>query len=145
MYFTDTEPRIIGLDYGTVRCGLAVADPSGLLASPLAVVLTEPRDTLGKRVREALSGRDAIALIVGLPIELSGKEGSSAIEAREIGGLVAAEFGCPVHYVDERFTTAEVHVSRKAAGKSGKQRAKDIDAWAAAAILQGWLDREKLQ
>lgn len=144
MYFTDTEPRVIGLDYGTVRCGLALADTSGILASPLAVVATEPRDSLGARIRELLDGKPAAALVVGLPLELSGKEGSSARTAREIGTVVAAELDCPVHYVDERFTTAEMHVKRKAAGRSGKQRAKDIDAWAAAAILQGWLDREKL-
>ena len=92
-------------------------------------------------VRGLLGDKPAAALVVGLPLELSGKEGPSAQAAREIGTVVGAELGCPVHYVDERFTTAEMHVKRKAAGRSGKQRAKDIDAWAAAAILQSWLER----
>ena len=145
MYFDDNEPRLIGLDYGTVRCGLAVADTSRTLASPLAVVATEPRDTLGQRVLDALGGKPVAELVVGLPLNQNGTEGPAADEARRIGTLVSETLGCPLHYMDERYTTAEMHVRRKEAGISGKQRAKDIDAWAAATILQSWLDREKLQ
>jgi len=144
-YFEDREPRLIGLDYGTVRCGMAIADPSGTLASPFAVIETKPLETLGNRVLETLGGKPALKLIVGLPLELKGNEGEAAKNARMTGELIVSVIGCPVEYIDERFTTAEMHNARKAAGKTGKQRQKDIDAWAAAAILQSYIDREKMR
>lgn len=141
----ENTPVWFGLDPGTARCGLAAADARAVLASPLAVIETEPRSTLGSRLRAALGGREPRALVVGLPLDAHGAEGPAAQLARELGGLVAAELGCEAHYVDERFTTAEMHVRRREAGVSGRKRARDIDAWAAAAILQAFLDQRRAQ
>ncbi|MBN2081264.1 Holliday junction resolvase RuvX [bacterium] len=141
MMIPDIQPVWCSLDTGNVRCGLAVADASATLASPLAVIPTEPRDTLGARIGTALADRQARGLIVGLPLELSGREGPSAQLARELGAAVGRALGCEVIYLDERFTTAEMHVRRREAGVSGLKRRHDIDAWAAATILQGFLDR----
>ena len=131
-----------GLDAGTLRCGLAAADASSILASPLAVVETEPQASLGARIRTAMGPRQPLGLIIGLPLDAHGDEGPAAKKARQIGELVAAELGCEAHYIDERFTTAEMHVRRREAGVSGKKRAKDIDAWAAVAILQSFLEQQ---
>jgi len=143
------QPRMIqaqwaGVDTGRVRCGLAVADAGAVLATPLGVVDTEPRASLAGRVLEALGERKLRGLVVGLPLDLRGREGEPVQFARELGGQLAADLGCSVHYVDERFTTAEMHVRRREAGKSGKQRKRDIDAWAAAAILQSFLDQQSV-
>jgi len=145
MIIPENEPVWFGFDAGTVRCGLARADAGSSLASPLAVVPTEPRSTLASRVQAALGGRAPRGLVVGLPLDARGEEGPAAELARELGELVAAELGCEVHYIDERFTTAAMHVRRREAGISGKRRANDIDAWAAAAILQTFLDRQRNQ
>ena len=137
----DNQPVWCSLDTGNVRCGLAVADASATLASPLAVIPTEPRETLGARLIAALTNRRVRGLVVGLPLELSGKEGPSAQLARELGELAGMALGCEVSYVDERFTTAEMHVRRREAGVDNIKRQRDIDAWAAATMLQGFLDR----
>lgn len=141
----DSVPVWLGLDVGSVRCGLAAADAGASLASPLAVVETAPRSTLGSRLRAALGGRAPRGLVIGLPLDARGGEGPAAELARELGDKVAAALGCEAHYVDERFTTAEMHVRRREAGVSGKRRAQDIDAWAAAAILQTFLDQRRTQ
>jgi putative Holliday junction resolvase len=142
MMIPESQQVWFALDTGTVRCGLAVAAAGSILAMPLAVVETEPRATLGKRIRTALGPRRPLGLVVGLPLDERGEEGPAAQKAREIGELVAAELGCAAHYVDERYTTAEMHVRRREAGIKGKKRIKDIDAWAAVAILQSFLDQQ---
>ena len=139
---SENPPKTIGFDTGKARCGIARADASLTLASPLAVVPTEPIDTLADRVSEAIGGATVAKLIVGLPIDLRGKEGDSAIFARSIGDAVAAKLQCEIEYIDERFTTKFADDARRAAGVSQKKRKVDIDAWAAAAILQTYLDRQ---
>lgn len=145
MMIPESQQVWFALDTGSVRCGLAIADTGSSIATPLAVVATEPRPTLGKRVQAALGPREPVALIVGLPLDERGAEGEAALKAREIGELVAAELSCESYYIDERYTTAEMHARRREAGIKGKKRARDIDAWAAAAILQSFLDRRSAE
>jgi len=139
------QKQWVGVDTGRVRCGLAVADTTATLATPLGVVDTEPRQSLGKRVLESLGERELLGLVVGLPLDLRGCEGESAQFSRKLGEELAANLNCELHFVDERFTTAEMHIRRREAGKSGVQRKTDIDAWAASAILQSFLDRQRTQ
>jgi putative Holliday junction resolvase len=142
---THMQQQWVGVDTGHVRCGLAVADTTATLATALGVVDTEPRPSLGKRVLESLGERELRGLVVGLPLDLRGCEGESAQFARKLGEELAASLNCEFHFVDERFTTAEMHTRRREAGKSGMQRKADIDAWAASAILQSFLDRQRTQ
>lgn len=142
MMIPEEQPIWFALDTGSVRCGLAVADAGSILASPLAVVETEPKSTLGPRIRTALGPRHPLGVVIGLPLDERGEEGPAAQQAREIGALVASALGCAAHYVDERYTTAEMHVRRREAGIKGKKRIKDIDAWAAVSILQSFLDQQ---
>lgn len=137
----EADPHWLGVDPGSVRCGLALSDPSGTLASPLGVVHTEPRVTLVDRVSAVLAGRQLSAVVVGLPLQLRGKEGPAARLAREIGALLAEGLGCPAVYLDERFTTKEMLARRREAGITGDKARRDLDAWAAATILQSFLDR----
>jgi putative holliday junction resolvase len=134
----------IGIDPGTVRCGVAAADPSGILASPLGIVPTEPRATLAERVARILGHRWVKGLVVGLPLNERGAEGQAAFLARQIGELLADGLGVDAVYLDERFTSREaVSWRREARGETrrGKHGREEVDAFAAAAILQGYLDR----
>jgi putative Holliday junction resolvase len=140
MDYPAAEAQYVGFDYGTVRVGLAVADAGGIIASPLAVVPAEPAETLAVRVRAVLGGRTVKALVAGLPLDQHGAEGVAAQAARKQAELVAAGLGCPVVFIDERFTTAAMHASGKAQGVRHARRKQHIDAQAAQAILQAFLD-----
>jgi putative Holliday junction resolvase len=98
--------------------------------------------TLAKRLIKEIAGRKICGLVVGLPLELSGNEGKSASLAREIGALLADGLGINVEYMDERFSTKDVLARSREMGIGAKHARKDLDAWAAAAILQAFLDRK---
>lgn len=90
---------------------------------------------------QLLGPRKAVGLVIGLPLDQRGNEGESAAFAREIGELIARGLQLEAVYVDERFTTSEVTKRRREVGKKGRQIAGEVDAFAAAAILQSYLDR----
>lgn len=132
--------RLLGLDYGTKRVGVAISDTSRLIASPFAVV--EASATLSA-LDEILATEEVDAIVVGLPLSLSGEEGPSAVAARKFGRKVAEHTGLEVMLVDERFTTK---VAEEALIAGGVRRAKrrDIrDKMAATVMLQGHLDSQR--
>lgn len=139
------EMRIIGLDAGSVRTGISVADPSCTLASPYLIIHTNPISGFAKRLKESVKEFTVDKVIMGLPLDLRGREGESARLARELAAQIQAELGWSVEFQDERFSS-DLAMSgpgpregvRRRTGKSAKQ--KDIDAHAAAVILQSWLD-----
>lgn len=136
----------IGVDPGSVRCGVAVADPTDTLATPLCVLPTEPRATLAQRLAVALGHRWPKGLVVGLPLNQRGEEGEAAFQARQIGELLAEGLGLDAHYIDERFSTREaVVLRREAVGATGrgKRKLERVDLFAATAILQAFLDRRR--
>jgi putative Holliday junction resolvase len=137
---SETDSQWLGLDPGTVRCGLALADTSATLALPFSVVPTEPRQTLADRIRTALGQRRLAGLVVGLPLDQYGGEGIAAVFARELGTALADELDCSLHFVDERFTTAGALARARETGGRGKRPPAVVDAEAAAAILRTFLD-----
>lgn len=139
----EDQPVVIGIDVGRVRTGVAKADLSLTLASPVAVVDTEPTASLAERVHSALGGAQVSVVVAGLPLNQHGKEGPEAKFARALGELIASGLDCDAVFEDERFSTQEMHVRRAEAGISRKKRLKDIDAWAASTILQGYLEKLK--
>ena len=134
--------RVLAVDLGERRIGLALSDPSGTLASPLRTieVTGDPaRDRLA--VVSAAREAEAQVIVVGLPRSLSGREGPAARRARtEASALaeVAGEIRVELH--DERFTTRDADRALAAAGKRGRERRARVDAAAAAIILQSYLD-----
>jgi putative pre-16S rRNA nuclease len=134
---------VLGVDLGARRIGLARSDPSGTLASPVAV-LERSGDVDADHAAIFAAAREAGAdrIVVGLPISLSGNEGPAARGVRgELDALRAAagdEFAVEVH--DERFTTVEANRALAAAGHRGPARRRSIDAAAAAVMLQSWLE-----
>ncbi len=130
--------RILALDYGTVRIGVAMSDPLRLTAQPLDVLAADDwHDALERLVAEY----QIEEIVVGLPTSLDGSETAAAMAARSFGEEVAALTGLPVSFVDERFSTRIAHDAMLAADASRATRRGNIDKVAAAVILQSWLDR----
>jgi putative pre-16S rRNA nuclease len=133
--------RVLAVDWGGKHIGLALSDPTRLIAQPL-VTLTHRanhRPPVGEIV--ALVARHEVGLVVvGLPLDLEGAEGDSARAARALGDAVARRSGVPVIYWDERLSTAAALRSARAAGVRDRDSRSRIDQMAAVAILQGWLD-----
>ena len=129
--------RILGIDYGSKRVGLAISDGLGLTAQPLEVV---SRSTAVERILQLVSDHDVETVVVGLPTGLSGGEGVSATEARALGAQLASE-DLDVEYIDERFTSRIAEDVLLESGMKRRDRRDTVDKVAAAIILQGYLDR----
>jgi putative Holliday junction resolvase len=122
--------RILALDYGSARCGTAVSDPTGTLATPLEPVL-QPGTRKGLQRVAALAGEvQAELVLVGLPLSLSGEDSDQTREVREWAARLERVVRVPVELYDERFTT---RLAQRAGGRSAE------DSRAAAVLLEGWL------
>jgi putative holliday junction resolvase len=136
--------RALGLDLGTKRIGVAVSDRSGTLASPLTVIERgRSRRADYARIAELVRIEEAECVVVGLPIGLSGDAGRAALAARSEADALATVVGVPVETHDERFTTVTAERNLAEAGVSGRARRQVIDKAAAAVILQSWLDARR--
>jgi putative Holliday junction resolvase len=134
-------PRHLAIDVGDKRIGLAIADPSGIIATPVGVI--ERR--LGKRMPVAEMLRRATELeargfVVGLPLDLNGDETARCVEARALADALTTRSGLPSRLVDERFTTAAAERAIREMGGSTRGRKGDVDALAATVLLQHALD-----
>jgi putative Holliday junction resolvase len=134
---------VLGLDIGSVRVGVAAGDPTGTIATPLAVLpRTQPR-RLWQRLREEVDSRGVTRLVVGLPRRLDGSEGDMARDARDFAETARRELALEVVMWDERLTTAQAERSLIAAGQRRTVRRQRVDAVAAALMLQSWLDSRR--
>jgi putative pre-16S rRNA nuclease len=134
------EGRLLGVDFGAVRVGLAVCDPDRIVASALETY-TRKSDAADAAYFSALAAREkAVGFVVGLPISLSGVEGPKAKEAREFGAWLSAATGLPVEFFDERFTTAAAEDTLRDAKVRADKRIGKRDRLAAQIILQSYLD-----
>lgn len=133
--------RIAGIDYGDARIGLALSDPSQILASPFKTI--QAKRTL-KETAEMIAKEfslDSIeAIVIGLPLLMNGKESPGSIKVRELAKHLEEITGKKIILWDERLTTAQVERTLKEAEMSRKKRAKHVDVMAASAILQNFLD-----
>jgi putative holliday junction resolvase len=122
--------RVVALDYGSARCGFAVSDPTGTLATPLDPIL-RPNTRKGfNRLLAAIREQRPARVLVGLPLSLSGRDSAQTTEAREFADRLAAALGLPVELYDERFTTA---LAQQRPGSAAE------DSRAAAVLLEDWL------
>lgn len=137
--------KILAVDYGDSRTGLAVCDPSELLATPLKPQIEEKSMAkVAAKVCEAAKENRAQLIVLGLPRNMDGTEGESAKNAREIGALLEEAAGLPVAFVDERGTTVTAHGYLNETNTRGKRRKAVVDAVAATVILQNYLDYRRL-
>ena len=132
--------RLLGVDTGTVRVGLAVSDPDRIIASPLATYTRRTPELDAAYFRELAAAEAAAGLVVGLPVHTDGAEGVKAREARAFGVWLAGVTGLPVVYWDERFTTVEAESALWAAGLTHRRRKDRRDRVAAQILLQTYLD-----
>lgn len=135
----------VGVDVGSVRVGIAICDPDGLIATPET---TFSRDAGGgtdlRQVLDLVDEREALEVIVGLPKSLSGAEGAAAAAAREwAAGLRKLRPTIMVRLVDERLSTVDAHRVMRDSGVSTRHSKSVIDSQAAAMILQVALDTER--
>ena len=135
-----TPTRLLGVDFGTVRVGLAVSDPDRKLAFPLEVYERRTRQVDGAYFRGLIQREEIAGLLVGLPIHLDGREGDKAVQARAYGAWLAETTGLPVTFYDERFTTVQAESALWEAGLSHKRRRQRRDKVAAQMLLQAYLD-----
>jgi putative Holliday junction resolvase len=132
--------RLLGVDYGTVRVGLAVSDPEHRIASPLATYERRGRQGDEHYFRKLVEEEEVGRIVVGLPVHTDGHEGAKAVEARKFGTWLAEVTGLPVVYFDERFTTVEAEGFLLSAGLTSKRRKARRDRVAAQILLQSFLD-----
>ncbi|TWE12517.1 Holliday junction resolvase RuvX [Rudaeicoccus suwonensis] len=135
----------LGVDVGSVRVGLAACDPDGLIATPVATLTRAADDSDIRQVVQEAAEREAIEVVVGLPLSLDGHEHAAAQAARRWAGEFAKQSpAVPVRLVDERMTTVDAHRAMREAGVSSKRSRAHIDQQAAVLILQVALDSERV-
>jgi putative Holliday junction resolvase len=122
--------RVLALDYGSARCGCAVSDPSGVLATPLEPVLRPATRKGLARLRELVATIGAERVVVGLPVSLSGRDSTQTAEVREFARSLEAVLTVPVEVYDERLTT---RLAERVGGRASE------DSRAAAHLLASWL------
>ncbi len=132
--------RIVGLDPGERRVGVAVSDAAGITAQPWGVIDLQRHD-LATALHRVIAETGAGLVVVGLPVGLSGREGPAAVRARELGATVADICGLPIEFWDERFTTTVAERTLTEAGVRRKRRRDVRDKVAAVVMLQSYLDR----
>lgn len=134
--------RIMAIDYGDARFGLAVSDPTGLLCGEAWTMEEWNTERAAKRIAEEAARREVGTLVLGLPKNMDGSEGARAALSRAFAGLLEEESGLPVVLWDERRSSIEAHAILHAVGKKEKVHRKTVDAVAASLILQSYLDRK---
>src|SRR5436190_2722128 len=138
--------RVVGVDVGTRRIGLAVSDPSGTLARPLSVVTVAALDAValaavGDHVRTLQGEDDGVSsLVVGLPRRLDGRTTELTARVEAFGRRLGAACGLAVHFQDERLSSHEAEAMLAVREKDWRMRKQQLDAMSAAVILQDYLD-----
>lgn len=127
--------RVLALDYGSARCGCAVSDPTGVLATPLEPILAPATRRGFGRLRALVGELQAERVVVGLPLSLSGSDSAQTAETRGFAARLQAAVSVPVELHDERFTT-------RLAQRSGGQTSEDSRA--AAHLLESWLESPRV-
>jgi len=136
--------RRLGIDVGTVRIGVAVSDPDGILATPVETVRRDSRGAHLRRIASLIDEFEIVEVVVGLPRTLADRAGSSARDAIDVAEAIADRIAAvPVRLADERLTTVSAARSLREAGVRAKNQRGMIDQAAAVEILQGWLDQRR--
>jgi putative Holliday junction resolvase len=133
--------RLLAIDPGEKRIGVALSDPSQSIAQPLATLSRRAGRRFPLRdLRTFLEEHDPVGILVGLPVAPDGSEDERAAAARMVGRLIGETTGLPVAFWDERLTTARVHSDVRASGGTMRGRKKEVDQLAATVLLQSFLD-----
>ena len=137
--------RIMAIDYVDARTGIAVSDPTGLLAGYTTVIQSRKADFVAAEIARLAQEQKAEELVMGFPRNMDGTEGPRADIYRAFAATLEAATGMSVILWDERRTTVEAHAILHQSGKKMKDHKKNVDAVAATLILEGYLTRKRLQ
>jgi putative Holliday junction resolvase len=132
--------RLAGIDYGTVRIGIALSDARQTLASPYENYRRCSAEADAERFRQLVREESVVGFVVGLPVHTDGRESAKSIEARRFGQWLQEATGVRVEYFDERFTTSEAEQFLGAAGLTSKKRKARLDMLAAQIMLSAYLE-----
>ena len=132
--------RVLGLDIGETRVGVAVSDAEGRVATPLIVLDARSLEADATPLARLVEEYEAGMLVVGVPLTLGGDEGPQARDVRARAERLSVTVGVPAAYWDERLSTAEARRAMREAGLTEREQRGALDKVAAALILQGWLD-----
>ena len=136
------EGRIIGLDVGEARTGVALTDPLGIIASPFDTIQVKSLRAEAEAVKTIAEAQGAVRIVVGVPLDMEGKVGPQAQKVLAFVEVLKETVDIEVVTIDERFSTAAAERSLRESGVKGKRRKQVVDQVAAQQILQLYLDRE---
>ena len=134
--------RYLGLDYGTVRIGVAISDPDAIIAQPFRTVDAKSLKKAVAEIAEICKEKDVKEIVIGLPLHMNGDEGESASAAKKLGQFINDATALKINYIDERLSTVSANKALNEGNVKGKKKRDNVDAIAAAIILQNYLDRE---
>ena len=132
--------RILALDHGTVRIGVALSDELKMLAQPLEFIPAAPFADFLLRLKQLLKEKEVELVLVGMPRNMDGSYGSAALKVQEFVAVLKESITVPVRTWDERLTTVQAHRMLAEAGMKAKDRKGKVDRSAAAILLQSYLD-----
>ena len=135
--------RVMAIDYGDRRIGIAVSDALGVLCGDAFTMEEWNMERAARRIAEEVRARDVGTLVLGLPKNMDGSEGERAALSRDFAALLERETGLPCVLWDERRSSVEAHAILHANGKKMKAHRKTVDAVAASLMLEGYLARAK--
>jgi putative Holliday junction resolvase len=133
--------RALGIDFGERRIGLAISDPAGRFAVPLATLTRRSDRVAVAQIAEIADREGVLRLVVGEPVSVDGSRGAAAERARRFAAKLAARTGLPLTFVGEALTTVEAHARLREAGIDPRREPGRLDALAAQILLQEALDR----
>ena len=132
--------RVAGIDFGTVRIGIAITDPEGKIASPLENYTRRGQSHDAEHFRQLVADEGVTRFVVGLPVHLDGRESQKSVEARRFGQWLAEVTSVSVEFFDERFTSQEAEQLLLGAELTKKRRKKRLDMLAAQIMLAAYLE-----
>lgn len=137
------QGRLAGIDFGTVRIGVAISDQGQSISSPLEVYSRRNELLDSKYFKELVAAEQVVGFVVGLPVHLSGDASEKSREAVAFGKWLTTETGIPVVWFDERFTTAMARDVLNQSSMSGKKRKAQLDKMAAQILLAAFLESDR--
>lgn len=132
--------RVLAVDPGSVRTGLALTDPSQTIASPAEILTRLQGEALVQALVERVRRHQAVGVVVGVPVSMDGQEGPQALASRRLIAALAARVRVPVEGFDERLTSRDAEAAFIEAGIRASDRRGKVDAVAAAVLLRAWLE-----
>ena len=132
--------RILAIDHGTVRMGIAISDELKMIAQPLGFIPAEPFSDFIDRLKELLSEYEVELLLIGMPRNMDGSYGDASIKVKEFAGVLKNTTAIPIKTYDERLTSVQANRALTQARVKKNKKRKNVDAMASAILLQSYLD-----